>query len=148
LRLSQSGASAYLAALVDGTLDLALVSVPDRFPPQLDTTLLFAEPMVFVCPADHRLARRKRLDVADAAVDDIVKFPPEFGLWLPRSWRRPSAGRPASNALRCVMSPLMSGAPRISQRMHMMHIGPTERPVTAEWLGAFAFRAAPPRMDE
>jgi DNA-binding transcriptional LysR family regulator len=80
LRLSQSGASAYLAALVDGTLDLALVSVPDRFPPQLDTTLLFAEPMVFVCPADNRLARRKRLDIVDAADDDIVGFPAEFGL--------------------------------------------------------------------
>jgi DNA-binding transcriptional LysR family regulator len=80
LRLSQSGASAYLAALVDGTLDLALVSVPDRFPAQLDATLLFAEPMVFVCPADHHLARRKRLDIADAAADDIVGFPPEFGL--------------------------------------------------------------------
>ncbi len=49
LRLSQSGASAYLSALVDGSLDLALVSAPNRFPPQLEIRLLFEEPMVFVC---------------------------------------------------------------------------------------------------
>jgi DNA-binding transcriptional LysR family regulator len=80
LRLSQSGASAYLAALIDGTLDLALVSVPERLPPQLETTRLFAEPMVYVCRDDHPLARKKRLDLADTAADDIVGFPPEFGL--------------------------------------------------------------------
>lgn len=33
LRLSQAGASSYLGALIEGSLDLALVSVPDRFPP-------------------------------------------------------------------------------------------------------------------
>lgn len=55
------------------------------------------------------------------------------------------------------MLPPISAAPRVSQRMHMIHIGSAdiaqpdrgefsrnETPVTAEWLGAFAFRAAPP----
>lgn len=49
LRLSQSGASSYLAALVDGSLDVALVSVPERFPAQVQMSLLFEDPMVFVC---------------------------------------------------------------------------------------------------
>ncbi len=80
LRLSQSGASAYLTALLEGSLDLALVSAPDRFPPQLDMRLLFEEPMVFVCGADHALARRKKVHIADLADEDLVGFPPGFGL--------------------------------------------------------------------
>lgn len=80
LQLSQSGASSYLAALADGSLDLALVSVPERFPPQLRMHLLFEEPMVFVCQADHPMARRKRVDIAELADEDLVGLPPEFGL--------------------------------------------------------------------
>ncbi|WP_067890393.1 LysR substrate-binding domain-containing protein [Nocardia vaccinii] len=80
LRLSQAGASAYLSALVEGSLDLALVSMPNRFPPQLDLRLLFEEPMVFVCRADHPLADRARVDVAGLAEEELVGFPPEFGL--------------------------------------------------------------------
>jgi DNA-binding transcriptional LysR family regulator len=80
LRLSQSGASAYLGALIDGSLDLALVSVPDRLPAQLQMRLLFSDPMVFVCRDDHPLAHRTRLHVADIATEDLVGFPPEFGL--------------------------------------------------------------------
>ncbi len=80
LRLSQSGASAYLAALVEGSLDLALVSVPDRFPRQLDMRLLFEEPMVFVCREDHALAARGPLELRDLDGEDLVGFPPGFGL--------------------------------------------------------------------
>ncbi|CQD02896.1 LysR family transcriptional regulator [Mycolicibacterium conceptionense] len=80
LRLSQSGASAYLAALLEGSLDLALVSLPNRFPPQLDMKLLFEEPMMFVCREDHAFVRRRRLDLAELADEDLVGFPPEFGL--------------------------------------------------------------------
>lgn len=80
LRLSQSGASAYLSALLDGSLDLALVSVPNRFPAQLDMRLLFEEPMVFVCRDDHAMAARKLLKLGDLAGEELVSYPPEFGL--------------------------------------------------------------------
>ena len=80
LRLSQSGASAYLAALVEGSLDLALVSVPDRIPRQLEMRLLFEEPMVFVCPDDHALANDATADLGALADEDLVGFPPGFGL--------------------------------------------------------------------
>ena len=80
LRLSQAGASSYLSALLEGSLDLALVSVPDRHPPQLTMRLLFEEPMVFVCRTDHELAGTSRLDLADVAAEDLVGLPPGFGL--------------------------------------------------------------------
>jgi DNA-binding transcriptional LysR family regulator len=80
LRLSQAGASAYLPALIGGSLDLALVSVPNRFPPQLEMRLLFEEPMVFVCRTDHPVAKRKRVAVAELGAEDLVGFPLDFGL--------------------------------------------------------------------
>jgi DNA-binding transcriptional LysR family regulator len=80
LRLSQAGASAYLSALVEGSLDLALVSVPNRFPPQLDMRLSFEEPTVFVYHPDHRLAELKRVDLGTLAAEELVGFPPDFGL--------------------------------------------------------------------
>ncbi|KRE27201.1 LysR family transcriptional regulator [Mycobacterium sp. Soil538] len=80
LRLSQSGASAYLAALVEGSLDVALVSAPERFPPQLEMRLLFEEPMVFVCREDHPLATHRAVRLSDVAAEDLVGFPPGFGL--------------------------------------------------------------------
>lgn len=80
LRLHQSGASAYLSALVEGSLDLALVSMPDRFPAQLDLQMLFEDPMNFVCRPDHALAAAKRLDIGELAAEELVGFPPDFGL--------------------------------------------------------------------
>lgn len=80
LRLSQSGASSYLAALVDGSLDIALVSVPERFPAQVEMSLLFEDPMVFVCRRDHPLATNGEVSLSDVAADDLVGFPPGFGL--------------------------------------------------------------------
>jgi DNA-binding transcriptional LysR family regulator len=80
LHLSQTGPSAYLAGLIDGSLDLALASVPNRFPPQLEMRLLFEEPMVFVCRDDHAMAAEKVVSLIDLADEDLVGFPPEWGL--------------------------------------------------------------------
>jgi len=80
LRLSQTGSSAYLSSIADGTLDLALVSAPDRRQPGVDTHVLAEEPMVFVCRADHGLATRSRVPIAELATEDLVGFPVGFGI--------------------------------------------------------------------
>lgn len=78
--LSQTGSWAYLPALLEGSLDLALISAPQRFPPQLQMNLLFEDPLTFVCRPDHALAGRRTVDMADLAHDALVGFPPGFGL--------------------------------------------------------------------
>ncbi|OYN80211.1 LysR family transcriptional regulator [Mycolicibacterium sphagni] len=78
--LSQSGSWAYLPALVEGSLDLALISAPQRFPPQLEMNLLFEDPLSFVCRPDHPLAGRRTVEIADLAHEALVGFPPGFGL--------------------------------------------------------------------
>jgi DNA-binding transcriptional LysR family regulator len=60
-------------------LDLALVSVPNRFPPQLEMRLLFEDPMVFACRDDHAIAAQRIVSLGDLADEDLVGFPPEFG---------------------------------------------------------------------
>ena len=80
LRDSMSGSTAFLSRIADGSLDLAFVSAPDRFPPGIDMKLLSREPMLFVCRPDHHLAQRKHLRVTELADEDLIGFPPEFGL--------------------------------------------------------------------
>ena len=80
LRQSQTGSTSYLSAIADGSLDLALVSAPNRFPSRIDMRLLSQEPMVFVCRPDHHLAQRDHVAITDLADEDLIGFPLEFGL--------------------------------------------------------------------
>lgn len=80
LRLSPTGSMPHLAAIADGSLDLAFVSAPDRFPAGIEMRLLTEEPMLFVCRPDHHLAQRDRIGIAELAYEDLIGFPAEFGL--------------------------------------------------------------------
>lgn len=80
LRQSQTGSMAYLSAIADGSLDLALVSAPDRFPARIEMRLLAEEPMMYVCRPDHHLAQRDHVDITELASEDLIGFPTEFGL--------------------------------------------------------------------
>jgi DNA-binding transcriptional LysR family regulator len=80
LRQSQTGSIAYLSAIADGSLDLALVSAPDRFPDGIEMRMLSEEPMLFVCRPDHQLAQRDYVGIAELAEEDLIGFPAEFGL--------------------------------------------------------------------
>ncbi|GFG49986.1 LysR family transcriptional regulator [Mycolicibacterium agri] len=80
LRQSQTGSTAYLSAIADGSLDLALVSAPDRFPAGVEMQELSTEPMVFVCRPDHPLAHRDHVEICELADEDLIGFPTQFGL--------------------------------------------------------------------
>jgi DNA-binding transcriptional LysR family regulator len=80
LRQSQTGSIAYLSAIADGSLDLALVSAPDRFPAGIEMRMLSQEPMLFVCRPDHHLAQRDHVGITELAEEDLIGFPAEFGL--------------------------------------------------------------------
>jgi DNA-binding transcriptional LysR family regulator len=80
LRLSQVGSSAYMSAVADGSLDLALVSAPHRLHPGIDMHVLAEEQMVFACRADHRLASKECVDLDELMDEDFVGFPEGFGI--------------------------------------------------------------------
>lgn len=80
LRQSQTGSMTYLSAIADGSLDLALVSAPDRFPARIEMRLLSQEQMMYVCRPDHHLAQRDKVVITDLAGEELIGFPTEFGL--------------------------------------------------------------------
>jgi DNA-binding transcriptional LysR family regulator len=80
LRNSLAGRAAHLTAIADGSLDLALVSAPDRFPASMEMRLLAKEPMLLVCRQDHHLAQRDQIDIAELASEDLLGFPSDVGL--------------------------------------------------------------------
>lgn len=80
LRNSLAGRAAHLTAIADGSLDLALVSAPDRFPASMEMRLLAEEPMLLVCRQDHHLAHRDHIDIAELVSEDLLGFPSDVGL--------------------------------------------------------------------
>jgi DNA-binding transcriptional LysR family regulator len=80
LRNCPPGRAAHLSAIADGSLDLALVSAPDRFPANIEMRLLAEEPMLFVCRADHDLAQRDKVEIAELAEENLLGFPSDVGL--------------------------------------------------------------------
>ena len=85
LRQSVAGSEGNVQGVVDGSMDVALVSAPpdpasDRPPRGVLLTPLASESLVFVCPDGHPLSGRRRVTVADLVGETILRFPPGWGL--------------------------------------------------------------------
>jgi DNA-binding transcriptional LysR family regulator len=80
LRQSVTGSAGHLTAIVDGEMDLALVSISTSGSQLVTLRELMREPMVFVCESSHPLADRRRIELADLAGHDFIQFPPGWGI--------------------------------------------------------------------
>lgn len=78
LRLRELATSAQIAALLDGTIDLAFLRDADPTPGLHFTTLL-EEPYVAVLPDSHPLARKRALRVRDLRDQPFVFFARRMG---------------------------------------------------------------------
>ncbi|SDY85350.1 DNA-binding transcriptional regulator, LysR family [Saccharopolyspora shandongensis] len=79
LRQSVAGTAGHLAAVADGSLDLALVSA-SRAPANVALQPIAHEPMVLLCRPDHRLAGRRQIHLADLAEETVVRFAAGWGI--------------------------------------------------------------------
>jgi DNA-binding transcriptional LysR family regulator len=82
---SLAGSAGNLQAVIDGSMDIALTASPadpgpSRPPRGVLLTPLVSEPLVFVCPAGHRLSQRGRVTATDLAEETILRFPPGWGI--------------------------------------------------------------------
>ena len=59
------GSAGHLAAIADGQMDLALVSITSPASSWSTLRELMREPMVFVCESSHPLAERQKVELAD-----------------------------------------------------------------------------------
>jgi DNA-binding transcriptional LysR family regulator len=80
LRQSLTGSAGHLAAIADGQMDLALVSISSPPSPLVELRELTQEPMVFVCDSRHQLAGRPRVRLKDLAGHDLIQFPVGWGI--------------------------------------------------------------------
>ncbi len=74
----QAGSHELLSRVRDGDLDVAFVATTDGLG-ALSQTVLGSEPLVLVCPPEHRLAQRGRVDWKDLVGEDFVDFDLSWG---------------------------------------------------------------------
>src|SRR5215216_6272215 len=77
LRLLEMGAARLAALLEEGTIDLAVISVPF---PGLASTELFSEELVVVVAQDHPLAQQRAIRSAELAEEQFILFPEGYEL--------------------------------------------------------------------
>lgn len=86
IRLHGGSSNEFITAIRRGDMDVAVLGLAESTPPTgVATRVLARSRLVAVLPADHRLAGRKRLRLADLAEEAFVDFP------------RPSPGRAQSD---------------------------------------------------
>jgi DNA-binding transcriptional LysR family regulator len=79
LRTLPSGSVDLARAVADGTLDLALLSLPGEPPAGLQVQQLAQEPMVLICAPGHRLASAGSTPVAALGGETFIDFPVGWG---------------------------------------------------------------------
>jgi DNA-binding transcriptional LysR family regulator len=81
IRLHQSvaGTAGHLAAVADGSLDLALVAAT-KAPAQVTLRPIARESLVLLCRPDHRLGARSEIHMADLAEETVVRFAAGWGI--------------------------------------------------------------------
>ena len=78
LRIRQAGSSTQLAALRDGSLDLAFVPLVEQPAPDLAVTPFARDRLMFVCSPDHKLASRRVIRLEDITHKAFVDLPPDW----------------------------------------------------------------------
>lgn len=79
LRVLPGGSSDLARAVTDGTLDLALLSLPGDPPAGLEVRQLAKEPMVLIVAPGHRLAGSRGVTVEALGAETFVDFPAGWG---------------------------------------------------------------------
>lgn len=75
IALRGGGSDTFVSAIGDGRLDVAVLGLPDTGPPQgVASRVLGRQRHVAVVSARHRLARRRRVRLADLAGEPFVDF--------------------------------------------------------------------------
>lgn len=75
IALRGGGSDTFVSAIGDGRLDVAVLGLPDTGPPQgVASRVLGRQRHVAVVSARHRLARRRRVRLADLADEPFVDF--------------------------------------------------------------------------
>jgi DNA-binding transcriptional LysR family regulator len=76
IRLRQGGAGLLAEEVREGRLDLAIAALPRELRDELVAIPIGTVPMVLACAPEHRLARRRLVDLVTLSGERFVDFPP------------------------------------------------------------------------
>ncbi|HEY3880398.1 MAG TPA: LysR family transcriptional regulator [Trebonia sp.] len=79
LRVLPGGSAGLASAVADGSLDLALLSLPGEPPAELTVRELAQEPLVLICPPGHPLAGAREVTLDALGGETFVDFPVGWG---------------------------------------------------------------------
>ncbi|NIH79894.1 LysR family transcriptional regulator [Amycolatopsis viridis] len=79
LQYSPSGSAGHVRAVLDGSMDLALASLPGRVPAGLAQEVVAQENLVLLAAPGHPVAGRAAVRLADLADESFVDFPVGWG---------------------------------------------------------------------
>ncbi|SDC87721.1 DNA-binding transcriptional regulator, LysR family [Sanguibacter gelidistatuariae] len=79
IRFTQAGSHELLALVREDELDVAFVATTDHLG-SLSQTILGSEPLVLLCPPEHRLAERSRLEWSDLTDENFIDFHASWGV--------------------------------------------------------------------
>jgi DNA-binding transcriptional LysR family regulator len=94
VEVRQGGSADQAERVRAGELDLTFLGLPDRELPGLDVTVLAEPPMVLVCHPDHRLARRRSVELKDLVDEPFCDLPPAWGVRVANDRAFAAAGLP------------------------------------------------------
>lgn len=108
IKLRGGGSDEFIAAICAGSMDLAVLGLPDSTAPKgVKTRVLARERLVAVVSADHPLAGRRRLRLGDLADEAFVDFPEGTPGRIPSDLAFHAAGVPRDVAFEVMSIDLM-----------------------------------------
>lgn len=108
IRLRGGGSDEFITAITTGTMDIAVLGLPDTTPPHgVASRELARERLVAVVSARHRLAGRRRLRLAELAEETFVDFPAGTPGRAPSNLAFDAAGIPREVAFEAMSTDLI-----------------------------------------
>jgi DNA-binding transcriptional LysR family regulator len=146
IRLRGGGSDEFIAAIGAGSMDVAVLGLPDSTPPTgVDTRVLARERLVAVVSAAHPLAGRRRVRLEDLGDEVFVDFPEGTPGRIPSDLAFHAAGVRRDVAFEVMSTDLMLDLVR--QGLVVALLSPAVIPGDSDDLRTISLMAGPTRIE-
>lgn len=146
IRLRGGGSDEFIAAISAGSMDVAVLGLPDSTPPKgVNTRVLARERLVAVVSAEHPLAGRRRLRLEDLADEVFVDFPEGTPGRVPSDLAFQAAGVQREVAFEAMSTDLILDLVR--QGLVVALLSPAVIPTGTDDLSTIPVTAGPTRVE-
>lgn len=146
IRLRGGGSDEFIAAISAGSMDIAVLGLPDSTPPKgVNARVLARERLVAVVAAQHPLAERRKLRLEDLAGEAFVDFPEGTPGRIPSDLAFQAAGVHREVAFEAMSTNLMFDLVR--QGLVIALLSPAVIPASSDDLRTIPVTAGPTRIE-